>query len=244
MRDLRVPLDVGIREAGGVTLFTVVPAGLSEEEIAATAARVLPCLGVRLPEALEQVTLRSAKTVLVLTPLAGLPPCDGLLAAALPAGAPLALLEQQTLRAASSLPRPAPSGRMPEAAPAPPTDLREAAVPPHVRAIAESLRAVGPLRPAVLSDGAGARFVYLFLPAHLEPRPLGQLAGQLQAALSRAEIGPLISIVVRLGGHRVVVRPLDVAGRALLVAAASGERPGLVRLEVERAASRLVARGA
>jgi hypothetical protein len=243
MRGLRAPMEVAMHEAHGVKLFTVVPAGLSEAAVAATAARVVPCLATPLPEPLTQLTLRSADTVLVLTPLGGRPPCDALIAAALPAGAPLAMLEQQTLRAASSLSRRPSSGALP-LPPAPRIDLHDATVPPHLRAVAESLRAFGPLSPALLRDGAGARVVYLFLPRGMEARGLGELASQLQTSLAGAEIGPLSGIVLRLAGVRVVVRALDGDSGSLLVAGGSGERPGLARLEVERAARRLMARPA
>jgi hypothetical protein len=244
MRGLRAPLEVAVHEAHGVKVFTVVPAGVSDAVVAATAARVVPCLATPLPEPLAQLTLRSADTVLVLTPLGGRPPCDALIAAALPVGAPLAMLEQQTLRAASSLARRAPAGGTLSLPPAPRIDLHDAAVPAHLRTVAESLRAFGPLSPALLRDGAGARVVYLFLPRGMEARGLGALASQLQASLADAEIGPLTGIVLRLAGVRVVVRALDGDSGSLLVAGGSGERPGLARLEVERAARRLTARGA
>ena len=53
-------------------------------------------------------------------------------------------------------------------------------------------------------------------------------------------IGPVQSVVVRLGSQRVVVQPVAVAGgRSTLLVAATDHRPGLTRLQLERVAARL-----
>lgn len=236
MATLRAPLEVAVREEADLTVFTVLPPGLSADAVAATARRVAPCLSAEPP--VMQATLRSPGMALVLTPLAG-----ALIAAALPSGHAVALLELLALRAASPALR-RQASRPPSDAETAGHDLRAAAVPPHARAVAESLRSFGPLTPAVLRDGGAARAIYLFLPPGQEPRTLAELASRLQEALVDAELGPVVSVVLRLSAQRAVLRALSGPRGSLLVVAGAGERLGRARLEVEQAASRLTAVGA
>jgi hypothetical protein len=241
MATLRAPLEVAVREEADLTIFTVLPPGLSADAVAATARRVASCLSAEPP--VLQATLRSPGMALVLTPSWGVSAGRTLIAAALPSGEAVALLELLALRAASAPFRPEASGSASNAATAGP-DLRTAAVPPHARAVAESLRSFGPLTPTVLRDGGAARFIYLFLPPEQESRTLGELASRLQGTLVDAELGPVVSIVLRLSGQRAVLRALSGSRGGLLVVAGAGERLGRARIEVEQAASRLTAVGA
>jgi predicted regulator of Ras-like GTPase activity (Roadblock/LC7/MglB family) len=90
----------------------------------------------------------------------------------------------------------------------------------------------------VLRDKAGVFRVCLFGPGALEPAPLAHLARDLFEALEEAKVGPMTSITLRLETHRLVVRALgSPAGHTtLLVVVGPMTRPGLARLELERAA--------
>ena len=58
--------------------------------------------------------------------------------------------------------------------------------------------------------------------------------------LEEAEIGAVASVIVKMGAHRLVVRAVDgVSGRAMLVGGGPIDRPGLARIELDRAATRL-----
>jgi hypothetical protein len=111
-------------------------------------------------------------------------------------------------------------------------------VPPSMRELASSFTSVGPVAPAVLRDAAGLFRVCLFGPGALEPAPLARLARDLFGALEGTKIGPVISVTLRLETHRLVVRALGSSGgqTTLLVVVGSKARPGLTRLELERAA--------
>jgi hypothetical protein len=111
-------------------------------------------------------------------------------------------------------------------------------VPPSIRELTSSLTSVGPVTPAVLRDKAGVFRVCLFGPGVLEPAPLAHLARDLFEALEESKVGPVTSITLRLETYRLVVRALgSPAGQTtLLVVVGPMTRPGLARLELERAA--------
>jgi hypothetical protein len=104
MATLRAPLEVAVREEADLTIFTVLPPGLSADAVAATARRVASCLSAEPP--VLQATLRSPGMALVLTPSWGVSAGRALIAAALPSGEAVALLELLALRAASAPFRP------------------------------------------------------------------------------------------------------------------------------------------
>jgi len=114
-------------------------------------------------------------------------------------------------------------------------------VPPSVRELAGSLTAFGPVAPTVLRDPAGALRACLFLPRTLEALPLARFARDLYAALEGSELGEVSSVTLRVGAQRVVLRAMDGAsGEAtMLVGAGPVDRPGLARIELDRAATRL-----
>jgi hypothetical protein len=233
--------------SGGTTLLTVVAPGLDHRVVVATARRVLPFLAdARLPVAAAQATLRSDAGALVVTPLAPGEPEMPVLVAGAGTGASLALLERLSLAAAADW-RAARQDWPALSAPAEPDardgDLREVPVPADVRAMADSLRALGPVTPAVLRDADGRTLVYLFLRRGVAPRPLGSLARDLAQALEHAEIGRVESLVFRTGTDRLLVRTVESGrgGTTMLVAGGPVDRPGLARLELDRAAARLVA---
>ena len=225
-------------ERPGATFLTLAPPALAGPMVADVAARVLPFLtDPRLPEPALQATVRGAAMTVVITPQAGAP--GSALAAATTTGASLALLERLCLRAAAV---PVSPGRAsaPLAASASDVDFEEAAPEPTVRAVADSLQAFGPVTPTVLRDPDGALVVYLFLPRGLAPRTLGGFARDVHRALADSPAGTLASVIFRVGTRRFLLRAVDGARGTVLVAGEGPvDRPGMARLELERAASRL-----
>lgn len=237
-------LEIGERDGAGTPLVTAIAPTLPGDVVVATALRVLPWLSdPRLPEPVSQVTLAAAEATIVLTPF-GSPGSDALLVAAVASRASLARLERLSRSAAGEPPSAARNGtRVPEGSD-PARELRATVVPPSIRELASSLTAFGPVAPAMLRDAADLFRVCLFGPGALEPAPLAQLARDLFGALEGTTIGPVTSVVVRLGTYRLVVRALgSSAGQTtILVAVGSTARPGLARIELERAV-KVIGRG-
>lgn len=247
---LMSPLEVTARPRGGPMLFTVVSPGLSVDAVADTATRVLPFLSdPRLPAPVTQATLRGTAAAVVLTSLVAADAGGPVLVTAVGSDAPLALLERLSLRAAGEGRGPegrARSGRRGVAdqpgEPGASGDLQEATVPMDVRALADSLQAFGSVRPTVLRDPAETWLVYLFLGPGLPALPIGHFARDLHGALAAAEIGSVTSVTLQLPTRRVVVRALETTVRCTTLLVAGGgtpDRPGLARLELDRAAMRL-----
>jgi hypothetical protein len=240
-------LETGSVAHGGRTVLTVLPPDMDEAAAVGTGLRVLSFLtDPRLPSPATQATLRTLTGALVLTPLAPGDPDGPVLLTATPAGASLALLERLSLRAARDWQaehgavRPARIGQ----AVASDSGLTAADVPPHVQTMAESLQAFGAVSPAVLRDTVGALHIYLFLPRGVEPMPLGGLARDLTQALERVPLGPVESVVLRAESDgRLVVRALAAAEGSTVLVAGGGpvDRPGLARIELDRAAAGLCA---
>jgi hypothetical protein len=97
-----------------------------------------------------------------------------------------------------------------------------------------------------MEDATTGIRLYVLLGPDMDARTLGRLARDLYQLAGVTDdlggVGPVQSMVLRLGTRRVHIRALQGAasGCTLLVAAGSGEdRPGLARREVERAAARL-----
>ena len=120
-------------------------------------------------------------------------------------------------------------------------ELRAATVPTAVRELAGSLTAFGPVAPTLLRDRAGTLSACLFLPSSLDALPLARFARDLQAALVGAEIGRVASVILKLGSRRVILRSMDgeSGNVTMLVGVGRIDRPGLARIELDRAATRL-----
>jgi len=226
----------------------VVAAAAPGVELDAATAAVGPILPYlvdpRLPHGITQATLRATLGSLVLTRL-GVPERGGtVLVSAVAPGAPLAMVERAALRAVGGQdhpddlgPAPRPGERRVDG------DLRAATVPAHVRAVAESLRAFGRVTPAVLRDHAGTLLMYLFLSPEIDARLMAGYARDLRRHFGGGPLGSVSSFIARVGTQRLVVWELD-AGRScasVLVAFGAVDRPGLARIELERAALRLAA---
>jgi hypothetical protein len=160
------------------------------------------------------------------------------LAAAIASTRRLALLEILTRRAAAlrpgrttSPPAPSDTDRL--------ADLSHLA-PPEMGQLAELLTDFQPLTPSVFRDGAAGLTFYLLLPPDVPSAAIACLAGDVcQAVAARAHgLGTLKSIAFRLGGQRLVVRPVESSRRSvvLVTAAPVANRPGLLHRRLEHAA--------
>jgi hypothetical protein len=232
------PVTVENCQRAGASFLTLTPPALTGATVADVAARVLPFLtDPRLPEPAVQATVRGTAMTVIVTPLAGAP--DMALAAATVPGASLALLERLCLKEAAvpfvdarSLSRAPTRSRGGE--------LRETPPEPSVRAVADSLRSFGLVTASVLRDPDDAFVVYLFVPMGLEVRALGGFARDLHRALASSPAGAPASVFLRVGARRLLVRAMDGPRGAVLVAGGGPvARPGMARLELERAALRL-----
>lgn len=236
-------LEIGQRDGAGTTLVTVVAPTLSEDSVARTASRIVPFLGdARLPAPVTQATLTAAQATLVLTPL-GSNGASAMLLTAVISRASLAWLERLSRTAARESQLGAANGKHLERPgdPGSVIELRATTVPAAVREVAGSLTAFGPVAPTLLCDDAGALSACLFLPRSLDALPLARFARDLLVALDGAEIGPIAWVILKLGAHRLVLRALN--GRSghvtMLMGVGRVDRPGLARIELDRAASRL-----
>jgi virulence-associated protein VagC len=228
-------LAVDTVTVSGTTLVVAAAASRARADVVDAASRALPFLAdARLPAPAEQLTVRSEDAALVLTPLGG----DTALATVPASNASLALLERLALRAAVEAGRN--GGERPATGPGA-DELRDVDVPEHVRALAGSLHAFGPVTPSLLRDADGT-LVYLFLPAEMDARPLGAFARALARALDGSALGGMSAATVRFGTQCLVIQVVagSVARTTLLVTGGGPvARPGLARLELERAGLRL-----
>jgi hypothetical protein len=238
-------LEIGERDGAGTPLVTVVAPALSEDAVVGTAVRVVPFLAdARLSEPVTQATLTGAEATIVLTPF-GSPDRGAVLVTAVGSRASLAWLERLSRSAAGEPPGTVRNGEHAPNGPGEETALRATVVPASVRDLAGSLTAFGPVAPTMVRDAGGSFRVCLFLPGSLEPLPLAQFARDLFGALEGAEIGRVGSVILRLGTHRLISRIVEsVSGHAtILVGGGPIARPGLARIELDRAATRLGALG-
>jgi hypothetical protein len=236
-------LEIGQRDAAGTTLVTVVPPTVSEDSVVRTAARIVPFLAdARLPEPVSQATLTAAQATLVLTPF-GSPGAGAILLTAVASRASLAWLERVSRTAVREAKLGAANGSHsgPANDPGSGIELRAASVPAAVRELAGFLTAFGPVAPTVLRDHAGALSACLFLPRSVDALPLARFASDLHLALGGAEIGRVASIILKLGTHRLVLRAMsgESGHVTMLIGVGCVDRPGLARIELDRAATRL-----
>ena len=237
-------LEIGQRNGAGTTLVTVIAPALREDSVVHTAMRIVPFLGdARLPERLTQATLAAAGATVVLTPFGSTEAGRTLLVTAVASRAGLAWLERLSRTAAREAQVEATNGQQADAGngAGAERELRATSVPPAVHELAGSLTAFGSVAATMLRDREGALSACLFLPRSLDAMPLARFAHDLFEVLEGAEIGPVTSVILKLGSHRVVLRAMNgAAGHVtMLVGGGRIDRPGLARIELDRAASRL-----
>ena len=97
------PLAIEVRVVDGVTLLSAMSPALDDEVAVTAAALLLPLIRPgRAPWPVDQVTLRGPRAVLILTPLGPLPAGGPVLAASVPPGGGVALLELRCRQAAAA----------------------------------------------------------------------------------------------------------------------------------------------
>jgi predicted regulator of Ras-like GTPase activity (Roadblock/LC7/MglB family) len=239
-------LHIEYRTLMGIGVYTACGSRLNESVVTSMAFRALAFLTeAPTAQSMTQVTLRGAAGALVVTPLGRLPGAGPVLAVALPQRGALALIEILALRVAGEYRAAHATGAAPPPATAgaPAGAFREAPVPARVGALVRSLASGESLRPVSLESGSLT--LHLLLEPGADAERFGRLASDLYRLVElEAEpggIGPVQSVVVRLGSQRVVVQPVAPGGgrSTLLVAATAADRPGLTRLQLERVAARL-----
>jgi hypothetical protein len=240
------PLAIEVRMVGGVTVLSATSPALDDEVAVTAAALLLPLLRPgRAPWPVDQVTLRGPRAVLILTPLGPLPAGGPVLAAAVPPGRGVALLELRCRQAAAAH---AASGASPlddEAASAEErdeSDLLDVEPSTSTREVASSFGALGTVTASSLRDPETNHALYLFLPPDSDVRAVGALAHDVSGAMRQAaEAGVTFrTAVLRSGARRVVIRLL--AGHSnSIVAAGETAKPGLAYRQVEHAAAALAA---
>lgn len=233
----------------GVTLFTACSPRLAHEVVVRSAFRFLAALmQTPGPHPVTQATLRGAAGAMVLTPLGPLRGGGPVLVAAVPTRGSLALLEVLSRRIAAEQPAAGGASASPDVAahgPAAATELRPAPVPPRVDTLARAVDACGDVAPIALQDPTGQVLLYLLVKPGVDGRALGRFARDVYQVMEVDDdpggVGPVHSIVLRLGDERVVIRPVtEVPGRSTLLVAGGGEdRPGLAQLQLDRVAARL-----
>jgi hypothetical protein len=214
----------GERVAGRTVVALVAPT-LPGDAVLASATRLLPFVGVDR----DGLTVRTTRAVLVLA--AGATP---VIVTTRRAGTAVALLELRARRAAlaegpAAVVAVPPAGRT----------LRAMSADAHVTAAADALSSLGAVSATIFADSAAR--VYVFGPEARDAAELAALGLALRETTGAgADLGDLVSVVVRGGAERVLVRPLR-ARAGLLVAAGPVSRPGRLHGDAERAAAMLEA---
>lgn len=236
--------DVTVQTLEGVTVFAMAAPTAAQETAAAVAGLALPLLtDRRAPWPVDQITLRGPETALVLTPLGGPTDRGPVLAAGVPRGGALALLEILCRRAAGDRDR-RPAAPTVEAFPLGRRSLVPSAVPAKAAGLAPALTAFGPVAASVLRDAEGEDVLYFFLPPAADASATGAFAQDLQAVMRKAAGSGAVfrTAVLRSGNTVLVIQNEEVGHGRSIVVVAGGEvtRPGLAYRQVERATATLV----
>jgi hypothetical protein len=241
-------LVVGVESVDGMTLFTTSTMGPGVESVLGAARVLLPLLAEgRGPWPADQLTMRAADAVLILTPLGPLRQGGSLLLSAAPPDGRLALIERLSLRAAAraSSAVEVPAGGREQGEEGAEPDLLDSEPPTRVHQIAKTLDALGPVQAAMLHDPEAERDLHLFLPAGSDVRTIGRFAGELDHAVCTM-VGPgpaFRSAVMRCGRRRLFIWFGQATARApIIVAGGETSRPGLAYRQVEAATLALTAR--
>jgi len=226
---------------GDFTIISVSAAGIAAGTVTAAAGRLCPIMARGASHLIEQVTLRGAGGMLVLTPVGSAWSSGPTLAVGMRTGGALARLEMLSRRAATSK-----IAREPGHGAAPFARLDEAPTSPAIVAAAEDLTSFGPLAVhSYRAVGSGA-LVHCLVAPGVSAAALAPFAWELARVMAQSApadaLGAFHSAVLRSEKTRVEIRALPApAGpsQILVVAGSDTSRPGLARLQVERTAARL-----
>jgi hypothetical protein len=228
--------DVSIQSAEGVTVYALSAPRVAPEIAVAGAGLALPLFTERLaPWSIDQITFRGPETALVLTAV-GSPGDRRVLAAAVPRGGGLALLEILCRRAAGDHGDGAIRASIGEGQPGSPSLAATSAE--RVAALTSSLTAFGEVIASALRDIGGEGLLYLFLPTGADVAGIGALAQDVEAIMRKAAGSGAVfrTAVLRSGRTLLVVQPEEVAHGRSIIVVAGGEvsRPGLAYRQLER----------
>jgi hypothetical protein len=227
-------LEIESRHEDGVALFVVAPPGAPRPALAGLAARVARVVGdERFPDEPVLVTISGDRGAAVVTPLGASFETAPLLVAMVARAGSLALLESLSRRAAVAV---GTSG---------PADATTSAGGRHARGNGHhaSLSGFGPV--SASKQHPGGPLLHLALPAGMDANPVADLAVELYQAAEGAPaagVGAFQSIAVQCASLSLVVREVESApGRTAVLVAVGGpeRRPGLARMQIERAAVQL-----
>ena len=228
--------DVSIQPAEGVTVYALSAPRVAPEIAVAGAGLALPLLIERhAPWSIDQITFRGPDTALVLTAV-GSPGDRRWLAAAVPRGGGLALLEILCRRAAGDHGDGATRASIGEGQPG--SRSLAATSAERVAALTSSLTAFGEVTASALRDIGGEGLLYLFLPTGADVAGIGALAQDVEAIMRKAAGSGAVfrTAVLRSGRTLLVVQPEEVAHGRSIIVVAGGEvsRPGLAYRQLER----------
>jgi len=226
---------------GEFTIISVSTAGMPAGTVTAAAGRLCPIMARGVSQPIEQVTLRGAGGMLVLTPLGSSWSGGATLAVGMRTGGTLARLEMLARRAAASH-----VDREPLRGAVVFARFDRTATPPAIAAAADDLTSFGPLDVYSYREAASGAVVHCLVAPGLSVPELAPFAWELAQVMTQnapAEaLGAFHSAVLRSGKTRVEIRKLPApAGLSQILVVAGGDtgRPGLARLQVERTAARL-----
>ena len=233
--------DVSIQSAEGVTVYAMTAPRVAPDIAIAGASLALPLFTDRhAPWSLDQITFRGPETALVLTAIGTLSD-RRVLAAAVPRGGGLALLEILCQRASGNHGDGATPGFPGEGLPGSRGLVQMSAE--RVANVISSLTAFGDVTASALSDVGGEGVLYLFLPARAEVAGIGALAQDIQAIMRKAAgSGAMFrTAVLRSGQTHLIIQPEEVAHGRSVIVVAGGEvsRPGLAYRQLERVTAAL-----
>ncbi len=237
-------------QVGDFTIIRVSAAGLAGNAVVAAAGRLSALIARLAPQPVEQATLRGVGGTLVLTPVGSGWNTGMALAVVVRPGGPLARLEILARHAAAAHEPPSPAeSRQTVPQSVPMTARFDAAPPPPATAVAAGdLEAFGPLAAQSYREPASGALIHCFVPPGVSAAALAPFAWELAQAMAQGpqagSPGSFHSAVLRSGRERLEIRRLQSAAGSepvLVVGGADTGRPGLARLQVERAAARLSA---
>jgi len=239
-------VDVRVHLVKPMTLFTMSPYGLDRGAILGAARILLPLLREGLaPWPADQLTMRGADAVFILTPIGSMRPGGSVLLSIVQPEGAVAAAERLALQAAAAQPGASTEPQHRSAEWQEP-DLLDWEPPTRVLQIGASLDALGAVTTAVLRDQEAARDLFLFLPNGSDVRMTGRFATELDRAIRQAsESGYTFHMAVLRSGRRRLIFRAECAetGRATIVVAGGvTERPGLACRQVEAAARALCER--
>ena len=229
---------------GDLTIISVSTAGMPGSAVAKAAGRLSPLIGQSAPRPIEQATLRGAGGMLVLTPVGSGWSSGTTLAVGTRSGGALARLEMLARRAARDQEAEPVAGALRGATPSARLDTVD--TPPPVAATIMELTTFGPLTAHSYREAASGAVVHCLVAPNVSAAELAPFAWELAQAMTQSSpadaFGAFHSAVLRSGSTRVEIRRLSSPAGLSLILVVGGidtGRPGLARLEIERAAARL-----